>query len=1041
MQPLRAGKLLALAGMLTVSLAASGSAQADPVPTPSPSPSVTASADPTGPGGGGGLTGTGAEPPPGPATGPPSIAPSSQVAGSGRPLKVVETPSTARPVSPVRLAAAGSLAAPAAPPPATGWITSAAWNVAPQAGTAPPTLPVFARDVVLTQGVSAATLTVAGLGLYAPTVNGRPASTAVLQPGPSDFSKSVEYRSYDVTALLGHGTNRLGVALGAGIYDEVSLPNRYSKLTHIGGPLGFTARLDLTLADGSRSAVDTSSNWWTRPGGTTVSDWYGGESYNAATAPTGWSEASSPLRADAGWAPAVTANISPQLTLHPQTVPPATAGSPVTAASATRLTSGDWVIDYGRYVTGQPQLRLSAPQGRVVRLYPAERLAGGVPDQSTSTGGKPLPIFDEYTFAGSGVETWNPQFVYHGFRYLRVTGAADLSLTPTAFAVVPVSTRLPRQGTSSSSDATFNSIVALTETAMTANFQSILTDCPNREKLGWLEQSHLLFGLFSGRYDMSVYGPNLVRLMLEAQHADGSMPEIAPEMIRFWSPFDADVHWGGALVMLPWQLYRTYGDTGTLSQAYSAMVRYVQNLQSRASGNLIDFGLGDWLTPARGAQRGLTTSMGYYSVVTTLAKVARVLGKSTDASADDALAAQIRTAINAKYYRDHMYGSEQATNAMALVLGVAPDETAVRGSLVSLMTASGNHFLMGEVGLSYLFTALHEMGRDDLLWSAIMQQTAPGYAAFVTSGAPALPEYWSGMSGTGSLAHFMLGYPAKWAQDGLAGIDQAPDSVGYRQLVIRPAVFTGPASVSATRPTALGDVTVQWTRASGSAHVVVTLPAGAQASVVLPNGVHSATAGTTSYDTGLGTRSDYGAKPFLVPTGTIYRVPWNGALWAMINGVPVHLIWAQWQATGFRTPVTGLPPGSIVAHAPWGTALLARTPDGEIHQLTYTEWGQIGYPQPVTLPHLVSKYQWSPSIWLTTKWTTDPTSWVVVHLTSADYTALGRPVPVDTVVTPHSLVYKYATSPVIYVRDPDGQVHALTYAEWGHLGYPKPTIV
>lgn len=1040
MRNLRAGVLLAVTGLMALGLAPPGSAWADPAPNPSTG--VAVSPRSTDPGSGGGLTGTGAEPPPGPATGPPNIAPPARVQGAGRQLTVVQTPRAATPVSSVGLPATGSVAAPGAPPPATGWITSSAWNVAPRAGTATPILPVFARDVVLDQGVTAATLTVAGLGLYAPTVNGRPASTAVLQPGPSDFAKSVEYRSYDVTALMRTGANRLGVALGTGIYDEVRLPDRYSKLTHIGGPLGFTARLDMRLVDGSTTTVDTSRNWWTRPGGTTVTDWYGGESYNASSAPAGWSEAATPLAADTGWAPAVTANISPQLTLYPQDVTPVTAAAPVAATSATQLASGDWVIDYGSYVTGQPRLRLTAPRGRTLRLYPAERLSGGVPDQSTSTGNNPLPIFDEYTFAGSGVETWNPQFLYHGFRYLRVTGAADLSVTADAFAVIPVGASLERRGSFSSSDPTFTSIVSLTQTAMTANLQTIFTDCPNREKLGWLEQTHLLFGLFSGRYDMSSYGPNLVRLMVEAQRADGSMPEIAPETVRFGAPFDADVHWGAALVKLPWQLYRTYGDRQTLARTYPAMVRYVNNLRSRSSGNLLLFGLGDWVTPARGAQRGATTSMGYYSVVSTMAQVARALGRTTEASAYDALAAQIKTAINATYYRDKMYGSEQATNAMALVLGVAPDVTAVRGSLVSLMAASGNHFTVGEIGLSYLFPALHDMGRDDLLWAATLQQTPPGFGAFVTSGAPALPEYWSGMSGTGSLAHVMLGYPAMWAQDGLAGIDQAADSLAYDHLLIRPAIFTGPASVSATRTTARGDVTVRWTRSSGTAHVVVVVPAGARATVVLPDGVHEASAGTTSYDTGLGTRSTYGAKPFRVPTGTIYRVPWNGALWAMIDGKPVHLIWAQWQATGFRTPVTGLPPGSIIARAPVGPALLARTPDAQVHQLTSTEWAQIGYsPAPVTLPRLVTTYQWTPSTWLTTKWTTDPASWVVLHLTWADYVALGRPRAIDTIVTAHSLVYKRSTSSLIYLRDPDGVVHALTYAEWGHLGYPKPVVV
>ena len=980
---------------------------------------------------------------PGPASGAPSIATAAKVPDSGRPLTVSSTKSlrtAAAPAPTSGLARAGSLAAPAAAPSASGWITSKAWNIVPAMGAPTPPMPVFARDIVLGEAPQQATLTIAGVGLYAPTVNGRPVSSAVLQPGTSDFAQSIEYRSYDVTALLAAGRNRLGVELGTGVYDEVSLPDRYSKLTHIGGPLGFTARLDVTDSTGTTS-FDTSKDWWARSGGTQVSDWYGGESYDASQRPDALADPSLPIDPSSGWAPAVVADISSSVSLYGQSAPPVTAGTPVPSATVTRLGSGDWLVDFGAYVTGQPQLQLAAPAGRVLRMYPAERLAGGVPDQSTSTGKSALPIFDEYTFAGSGTETWHPQFVYHGFRYLRVTGVADLDLTPAMFSVVPVKADLPGAGSFTSSSAQLNSIVSLTNTSIDANLQSVLTDCSNREKLGWLEQDYLLFGLLSGRYDMSVYGPNLVRLMREAQHTDGSMPEIVPEVVRFRAPFDNDVNWGAALVMVPWNLYRTYGDTDTLAQTYPAMKRYVTSLQSHASGNLLKFGLGDWATLAPGAQRDVTTSMGYYGVVTTMARTATALGRTDDATAYAALAAQIKTAINAAYYRDKMYGSEQGTNAMALVLGLTPDVQASRGVLVSLMGTWSNHFTLGEVGLDYVFTALHDMGRDDLLWNAVTAPTAPSFASFVTSGAPALPEYWSGMNGSGSLAHFMLGRPAQWAQDGLAGIDQTDDSVGYRHLLIRPAVFTGPDSVTATRNTPAGWVKVAWTRSSGSAHITVTVPAGSSARVVLPSGTTEVAAGTWSFDTPLGTRASYGATGFVVPTGTVTRVPWSPVLFASVSGVQARITYAQWQATGFRTPVTRLPAGSVVAYAPSGSALFAWTPDRQVHQLTYSEWKQLGYPAPVRVPRPVTKYQWSKIVWMTTRWKTDPTTWTVKQLTSSEWVAMGSPRPADNVVTPQSKVFKYSGRTTIYLTDPSGFTHALTYAEWSHLGYPKPTVL
>lgn len=975
---------------------------------------------------------------PGPASGPATIVPKASVAHSGQQLAVPRI-AAVEPVDLTALAPIGTLTSPAAPPSADGWITSEAWNISPAPGVATPVMPVFARDVALSQPVSSATLSIAGLGLYTPEVNGRPASSAVLQPGYSDTAKSVEYRTYDVSGLLGTGTNRLAVQLGTGVYDEVDLPTRYSKLTHIGGPLGFTARLDVRSADGTEVSFDTSSDWLARAGGTTVADWFGGEDYDAGLLDPSWKLPTVPL--DAPWQPAVVANISPGIVLYGQSAPAVTARTPVPAASVTRLSTGDWVVDFGRYVTGQPQLRMTAPAGRMLRMYPAERVVNGVPDQSTATGSKSRPIYDQYTFAGTESETWHPQFVYHGFRYLKVTGMGDRTLSVAMFSAIPVMADLARTGTFASSDTALNAIVGLTDASIDANLMSVPTDCPNREKLGWTEEWHLLFGLLSQRYDLSAYGPNLVRVMLEAQRIDGSMPEISPEFVRWNAPYDGDVNWGGALVQMPWQLYRTYGDRDTLQGAYDGMTRYVAYVRSRSTGHLIDFGLGDWITPAAGARRGATVSMGYYAIVATMAQAATALGETADAASYTTLAAHIRTAINAAYARDGVYGSEQATNAMALVLGLAENPTRVRGHLLSLLAWKGNHFDTGEIGLGYIVTALSDMGRDDLVLTAISQREAPGFASFVASGAPALPEYWNGMSGNGSLAHFMLGYPSQWAIQGLAGIMQKPTSVGFDDLLLRPAVYAGPASAQATLPTPQGTVSVSWTRRGSTARVTVIVPTGAKGSVVLPDGPHDVTAGTTSFSTTFGPLPTYGAVSFASPTGPITKVPWTGQLWGSVNATQQPITDAQWQSTGFRAVSPGLPRGSVVAFAVLGPQVYARTPDALIHALTRAEWAALGSPAPVRPAWLVSRYTWGPTVWVTTKWTPAASTWTVARLSDSDWVSLGRPPKVDSVVTPRSSVYRYSGGAVIYLKDPDGRVHALTSAEWVHLGRPTPTVV
>jgi hypothetical protein len=991
----------------------------------------------------------------GPATAPVQVdTPAGTASAAGVTIPAAPASSTAGEYPTTPTGSIGTLTAPAAAPSTAQWITNPKWNGKPTAGRTTPAMPIFARDVDLTADVTTATLTVAGLGVYTPLVNGLPVSAAVLQPGYSDYEQSVEYRSYDVSTLLAHGTNRLSMQLGTGMYDSLSTPGRYSKLTRIGGALGFTARLDLTLTDGTAASYDTSSGWLTRLGGTTVADWYGGEDYDARTVGTDWTRAGTPLSQNDGWQAAQVATIPSGVTLFGQNAPAVEAISTVPAKSVTALGNGVWAVDFGTYVTGFPQLNITAAAGQVIRLYPAERVDGnGLPNQDTATGGSTAPIYDEYTFAGTGVpETWHPQFVYHGFQYLKVTGLGSAPLTAAQFSAVTVHADLARTGDLQTSDDRLNRLYQMTNNSIDANLQSVLTDCPNREKLGWLEQDYLLFDMLAARYDLSSYGKALVRTVAEAQRADGSMPEIAPESVAFPAPFSNDVNWGSALIMIPWKLYTTYGDAATLKAQYPAMRRYVDSLAKVATGNLLAFGLGDWITPA-GTPITLVTSLGYYQAVSTVAQIATVVGDPARAQTYTALADTIKNAVNAAFYRDGSYGDDQAGNAMALVLGVAPDVAAVRSALLDAMAAAGNQFKVGEIGLSYLFTALSAMGRNDLLWDAIRKTSQPGFGYFLDGQFSALPEYWNGYAGSGSLAHIMLGYPAQWAIQDLAGIDQQAGGVGYRQLVITPAVYTGPDRVTASRALGYGTVTVSWQRTGQSATVSVTVPDGGSALVVLPDGNHQVGAGSFTFSTGLGSRPDYAPSTtdttptpstptvqVLSAAVSLVKVPWSAAIWANENGTSTQLSYDQWAQLNFAAPAIGVPAGSVTGFAIIGPGLTLRTPDAQQHSLTLAEWTALGYPAPVRLDRTAGKYQWSPAIWIVVKWTTAASTWEIRHLTYDEWTQLGYPQPGDAFLVPGSQIFQYTGTTAVYLSDPDGKIHWITADDYGHLGWPAVEV-
>lgn len=703
--------------------------------------------------------------------------------------------------------------------------------------TAPAGLPLFARQfTVSNSSVKQARLYVSCAGIHIATVNGSPATANVLEPPVGNVLDEVQYATYDVTALIRHGENAVGVELGPGtwdIFNTPAFPSRYIKATAGFGPPRLIAQLELVFADGRRQVVGTDESWLTGLGATTFSNWYGGEDYDARRVQTGWDEPGTDL---SDWSSAVaTSAPAADTTLIGRQAPAVQIVESGTAKTITNPVSGIYVVDYGVNAAGWQELALDAPAGTVITMRPAEKLlAAGTVDQST-TG---TPIYDTYIAAGTGNEVWHPRFMYHGLRYLQVEGLPQAPATSGARRHVLRAANAD-SASFTCSDQLLNAIHGIINRALQSNMFSTLTDCPHREKLGWLDDIGLIFDVAARNYDVAALYRKILRDVADAQTADGLVPTTAPELALFAGAFRDDANWGGSIVLAPWQMYRTYGDVQTLSQYYPAMQKYLGYLATKASGYLLNDGLGDWITLNSTTPVGVTATYAYKRIATTMSRIAALLGKSSDAASYAALAGQIAGAFNAEYYDAANAGyssGSQACNALALDGGFVSsgDHDAVLATLIGTIQAAGNHLDVGEIGLPAVFRVLAQAGRHDVIYDIATLTTYPSYGYQVQTGSTSLGEDWGGMGTSGSQNHWMLGALEAWFTAGLGGITQTEQSIAYTDLAIAPAVVGALTSAAATYQGPQGRIATSWERDATSVALDVEIPPNTTATVTLP---------------------------------------------------------------------------------------------------------------------------------------------------------------------------------------------------------------
>ncbi len=706
-----------------------------------------------------------------------------------------------------------------------------------------PVVPLLRKEFEVGKKIKEATLYITGLGQYEASINGQKVGTGFLTPGWTNYDKSVLYNIYDVTSLLKQGKNAIGAIVGNGFYNINR--ERYRKLVIAWGNPKLIGQLRIRYADGSEQILVTGPDWKTAPSPITFTSIYGGEDYDAQLEQAGWNKANFN---DASWKKAVLVS-APAGKLTEEKDYPLELKESFTAKTIKKLDDGGYLYDFGQNASGIIELKVKGKKGQQVRLTPSELITPeGQPNQS-ATGS---PNYFSYILKGDGVETWQPRFTYTGFRYVKVEGAVPGSEKPTGEAVQMIGLKLlhnrnstPQVGSFSCSNDLFNRTFNLINWGIKSNLQSVLTDCPHREKLGWLEQTFLMGSSVHFNFDLYQLYSKQVNDMMEAQLEDGLVPDIAPEYVPFGGGFRDSPEWGSAAVILPWMIYKWYGDASVMEKAWPMMTGYVEYLKSKSDKHIVSHGLGDWfdLGPdhpgeAQLTPKTLTATAIYYYDVKLLSEMAAILKKSNEQQQFSVWANEIKSAFNAKFFNPAtgvISTGSQTAMAMPWCVGLVDEQykAKVMQNLEDSIRAQGKPLTAGDVGFRYLVEALTFGGKSQLLYEMNARDDVPGYGFQLKKGATALTESWPALENV-SNNHLMLGHLMDWFYAGLGGIGQTENSVAYKEIVIKPEMVGDLTWAKASYQSSYGEIRSEWAKSGNGITMNVTIPANTTALIYVP---------------------------------------------------------------------------------------------------------------------------------------------------------------------------------------------------------------
>ncbi|MFL6331968.1 MAG: family 78 glycoside hydrolase catalytic domain [Pyrinomonadaceae bacterium] len=724
--------------------------------------------------------------------------------------------------------------------------------------------PLLRKSFRISKPVARARVYSSGVAYNSLTVNGRPASESLLDPGFTDYSRTVLYTTQDVTALLHGGENVIASELGSGHYDDATRTWDWGweQAEWRARP---RLRLDLyiTYTDGTEQVVSSDGSWKVSTGGPTRYDsYYLGETYDARREMAGWNR---PAFNDSNWDTARVVN-APAGVLRAETHEPVRVVAVRAAGRRTEPVPGVFVYDIGQNLTGWAEVKVRAPAGRAVEIFYSEKLGA---DGRASTSGNDL-VFgqlqtDYYVAKGAAVEVWTPRFSYKGFQYVQLSGPKGEPLPPdvsvTVERIQQVRSGLARTSNFESTNGTLNRIHGNTTWAIQSNMHGIITDTPVYEKNAWTGDASLTAGTASLLFDTERLYRKMFQDMLDAQTGQGEVPLLAPSNENYgyvagknyFKPADccgATPAWDAFWFVIPWESWMRYGDRRALERTYPAMRKYLDEWVPRWTDKdgdgfayTLTSGLGDWVPPEGVPTINALTSSAYYAHLTRIAAdAARALDRPQDAARYDELFKKIRADFNARFLGPGGFYREKETDPFVqsaqifpLAFGLVPEDkrAEVANRLADdIIKHRGGHAYVGVLGARYVLPVLTETGHHDVAYTVATQTTEPGWGYWTdVAKFTALGEHWP--ASTRSRNHHFFGAVVQWFYEDLAGL--RPLAPGFRVIEFKPEIPSRELDyVSASYESVRGTVATSWRRTATGLELDVSVPPNATGRVYVP---------------------------------------------------------------------------------------------------------------------------------------------------------------------------------------------------------------
>ncbi|WP_194766535.1 family 78 glycoside hydrolase catalytic domain [Tamlana sp. I1] len=717
--------------------------------------------------------------------------------------------------------------------------------------------PLLRKSFNVNKKVKRAKAYISGLGYYELFINGERIGNQVLDPGWTDYRKTILYATHDITEQIQNGENLAGVMLGRGNYGQLAYDHWgfYKKDGYVGQPK-LLCLIKVQYEDGTEDIVVSDLSWKITGGPIIYDGPHMGEIYDATKEIKDWNM---PELDDSSWQ-----NVNPSP--HPGGELVAQMCQPIRVTKTFQPVNiknkgsyGQW-IDTGTNSAGWIRLRLkNLKRGQQVTIYYGEHL------DPTSSGQPGRLQQMAYIGKGEKEEFAECRFSYKGYRYVQVKGYKT-KISKDDVEVKFVHSDVPQVGTFESSDKTVDAVHDICRKSLIFNLHSILTDCPNREKNGWLGDAVTGVEFGMANYDLAALMTKFTRDIFDTQSPEGGLSPIAPS--NNYRKGKSTL-WSSAGVHIPWYMYQYYGDTRLFENYWDNMMRWVdyswENNNSKEKDGMFTEIYNDWVPPYDATYRGggkpggneVIASMNFYLVLERLAYMADKLGKNKDKKRLENQRKRIHQGIQ-KYAFDaekvEYSGLKPfpeflpVVNILALDYGIVPEKykAQLEKRVVENIVEEKDYHLWGGIfSIHSAFEYLPKKGYADMMHKVVINDDWPSFGWMIKEGATTLPE---GYKFTSSDMHHFMGAVDNFCYRHIVGINVDQSHPGFQNIILEPNFIKSMEFAKASYNSIHGEIKAEWKKIDKNTYEYYgEVPSNCEAKVVLPSKTETIKSGTFKY--------------------------------------------------------------------------------------------------------------------------------------------------------------------------------------------------